>query len=59
MPLPAPLGAAALHAIPAQWHTESKILRIPRLRFWRMVLWPLLRQTLLLAFGFAIANLTH
>jgi thiamine transport system permease protein len=42
-------------AIPAQWHTESKILCIPRLRFWRIVLWPWLRPTLLLAFGFAFA----
>jgi len=42
-------------AIPAQWHTESKILRIPRLRFWSMILWPWLRPTLLLAFGFAFA----
>jgi len=42
-------------AVPTQWHIESKILRIPRLRFWRMVLWPWLQPTLLLAFGFAFA----
>ncbi|MDG2196572.1 MAG: hypothetical protein P8O70_06740 [SAR324 cluster bacterium] len=40
MPLLAPLGAATGRAIRAQWHTESKIPHIPRLRFWKMVLWP-------------------
>ena len=45
----------AWRAIPSQWHIESKILCIPRLRFWTMVLWPWLRPTLLLAFGFAFA----
>jgi thiamine transport system permease protein len=42
-------------AVPQQWHNESRMLGIARIRFWSVVLWPWLRPTLLLAFGFAFA----
>ncbi len=42
-------------AIPPQWRSESQVLGIRPWTFWRIVLWPWLRPTLLLAFGFGFA----